>query len=140
AFIRHLRPALAAAMLTAGPTLTIAEGEPEPSEYPSKTSVEALIQKAHRNNPELKAAHARWVAATERIPQARALPDPMLEYGYFVERMDTRQTFRIAQPFPAFGIRRSRGNSPKKTHGSLRTPWRSLPPTSVWIFRKQRRN
>ena len=42
----------------------------------------ALIQEAMRCNPQIKAARDRWLAANHAIPQARALPDPMLNAGY----------------------------------------------------------
>ncbi|MDP6507220.1 MAG: TolC family protein, partial [Planctomycetota bacterium] len=44
-------------------------------------SLQALIQHAYKNSPEIKAARARWQAAIERYPQATSLPDPMLAYG-----------------------------------------------------------
>ncbi|HHY0177166.1 TPA: TolC family protein [Legionella pneumophila] len=42
----------------------------------------ALIQEAMRCNPQIKAARDRWLAANHAIPQARALPDPMINAGY----------------------------------------------------------
>lgn len=66
---------------------------------------DALLRDAYANNPQLKAAHERWTAALERVPQVKALPDPTLSYGYFVERMNTRQIFRVEQMFPGWGQR-----------------------------------
>jgi len=55
------------------------------------------------HNPGLKAAFEEWKAALEQIPQAKALPDPKFTYGYFIERVDTRQQAGIMQEFPWFG-------------------------------------
>lgn len=41
-----------------------------------------LIQKAICNNPQIKAARDRWLAARDQIPQARSLPDPKIHLGY----------------------------------------------------------
>ena len=70
-------------------------------------TIEALLREAYGNSPALKAAHARWSAARQQIPQAAALPDPVVSYGYFVERMDTRQIFRVEQMFPGWGRRQA---------------------------------
>jgi len=50
----------------------------------------AYLAEAADNNPELKAAFARWKASAERAPQVSALPDPRLSYGYFVSPVETR--------------------------------------------------
>ncbi len=70
---------------------------------------EALVREAYVQSPALQAAHARWQAEEARIAQATALPDPLVSYGYFVRRMETRQQFRVEQMFPAWGQRRLRG-------------------------------
>lgn len=73
--------------------------------------LEDLLAYADENNPGLRAAHYRWRARVERIPQARSLPDPMLNYGYFAPRsadrqaMMARQVVSVMQMFPAFGKR-----------------------------------
>ena len=43
--------------------------------------VDTFIEQALKNVPELKAAQAEVVAAQERVPQAQAWPDPMLQVG-----------------------------------------------------------
>lgn len=43
--------------------------------------IETFIEQALQNVPELKAAQAEVVAAQERVPQAQAWPDPMLQVG-----------------------------------------------------------
>ena len=63
---------------------------------------------AARNNPGLKAQFAAYRAALEEIPQAGALPDPQVMFGYLIEPVQTRlgpQQARIgiSQSFPWFG-------------------------------------
>lgn len=67
------------------------------------------------NNPGLEASFHRWKAALERVPQARALPDPRFTYRYFIREVETRvgpqrQSFGIAQAFPWFGKLDLRGD------------------------------
>lgn len=62
------------------------------------------------NNPGLEAAFDRWQAALERIPQAKALPDPRFSYRYYIEEVETRRgpmrnAFDLSQNFPWFGKR-----------------------------------
>ena len=78
------------------------------------TLAECLEFAAH-NNAGLKAAHARWRGAMERIPESRSLPDPRLSYGYFARSVETRvgpqqHKLGVAQTFPWFGKRRLRGD------------------------------
>ncbi len=74
----------------------------------------ACLEYAVNNNAGLKAAHAKWREAVERIPEARGLPDPRLSYGYFVRSVETRvgpqrHKLGVAQTLPWFGKRRLRG-------------------------------
>jgi outer membrane protein TolC len=67
---------------------------------------------AEIRNPELQAARLRWRAARERIPQARALPDP--QAGYTFDDMgkglgSSRHKLEVSQMFPGFGKRELRG-------------------------------
>jgi outer membrane protein TolC len=45
-------------------------------------SLGELIEQALAENPEIKAMQRNFDMMQARIPQAKALPDPMLEYGY----------------------------------------------------------
>ncbi len=85
------------------------------SAEPPAESLQALIQHAYKNSPEIKAARARWQAAIERYPQATSLPDPMLAYGYFASSVETRvgpQRHRIGlkQTLPWPGKRKLKGD------------------------------
>lgn len=73
-----------------------------------------LMDEARKNNPEILAAQARARAALERIPQAGALPDPMLSVGYenegfkkytYGESPDAKWMFGASQTFPFPGKR-----------------------------------
>ncbi len=64
---------------------------------------------AAENNPGLKASFNEYMAALEKAPQAKSLPDPQVAFGYFVQPVETRfgpQQFKISatQMFPWFGV------------------------------------
>ncbi len=66
------------------------------------------LQYAALHSAALRAAFEQWKAALEQIPQAKALPDPRFNYGYFIEEVETRvgpqqQRVGITQVFPWFG-------------------------------------
>jgi outer membrane protein, heavy metal efflux system len=88
-----------------------AEPERETGVLPTALhSVDELVNFALAASPELANAEARWLAARERAPQARALPDPHLKLGYFLSEVETRvgpqrAKAGISQRFPWFGER-----------------------------------
>jgi outer membrane protein TolC len=66
------------------------------------------IRHALHNSAELKAAFDSYQASLQRSPQVRALPDPKINYGYFIQSAETRvgpQRHRlgVSQSFPWFG-------------------------------------
>lgn len=68
------------------------------------------------NNPQLEAAFNRWKAALEMVSQARTLPDPRFNYGYFIQAVETRvgpqeQRVGLSQMFPWFGKLKLRGEA-----------------------------
>jgi outer membrane protein TolC len=72
------------------------------------TAMEGYLQRARSANPELMALEARFHAAEEVVPQSAALPDPSLQWTYFVEPVQTRtgpqeSVFTLSQRFPWFG-------------------------------------
>lgn len=72
------------------------------------TTLEAYLQQAQRANPSLKAFEAHYDAATQRIPQVSALPDPTFQITHFVESIQTRtgpqdNAFVLSQRIPWFG-------------------------------------
>lgn len=78
------------------------------SDSTSSETLEHLLRQAELANPGLRAAHDRWTAALEQVPQAKSLPDPKVSYAYFIEPVETRvgpqrQKFGVAQTIPLFG-------------------------------------
>lgn len=77
---------------------------------PSGTNLtlRAALDHGEANNPQLQAAYNQWKGAEQNIAVQKALPDPMLTYGYYFESIETRvgpqeQSFGLSQKFPAFG-------------------------------------
>jgi len=73
------------------------------------------LQTAAENNPGLKARFNDYMAALEVAPQVKALPDPQLAFGYFIQPVETRvgpQQFKISasQMFPWFGTLKAKEN------------------------------
>jgi outer membrane protein TolC len=89
------------------------EGGPLPELVEDSTLADYLKYGA-LNNPGLEAAFNRWKAAVERIPQAKALPDPRLNFGWFISEVETRvgpqrAKVGVSQMFPWRGKRALRG-------------------------------
>jgi cobalt-zinc-cadmium efflux system outer membrane protein len=60
----------------------------ESPELGERLTLEAVIAYARQQNPEIRAAAAKWQAAQARPAQAGALPDPMVEVAYHNESLD----------------------------------------------------
>jgi cobalt-zinc-cadmium efflux system outer membrane protein len=76
----------------------------------------SYLQTAAQNNPGLKARFNEYLASLELAPQVKALPDPQLAFGYFIQPVETRvgpQQFKISvsQMFPWFGTLKAKENS-----------------------------
>ncbi len=64
---------------------------------------------AAENNPGLQVNFNEYMAAMEKVPQVKSLPDPMVAFGYFIQPVETRVgpqewRFNMAQSFPWFGL------------------------------------
>ncbi len=75
--------------------------------------LDSYLITAAENNPGLKSRFNEYLAALEVAPQVKALPDPQLAFGYFIQPVETRvgpQEFRISasQMFPWFGTLKSK--------------------------------
>lgn len=90
---------------------------------PQKTvKLDQLIEEALQNNPEILASKKRWEVFKEKVPQARALPDPMLSFGIislptnfsFRDEDMTMKEISISQMFPFYGKRRLMGEMAEK--------------------------
>lgn len=84
--------------------------------------LDQLIEEAVQHNPEILAAKKKWEVFRERVPQARALPDPM--FGFGIISLPTNFSFRnedmtmkeisISQMFPLYGKRKLMGEMAEK--------------------------
>ncbi len=78
-------------------------------------SLDRYLTQALLYHPGLKAAFYMWQAAMERIPQAKAVLDPMLDYSYRIQAAKAgtvgmaEQRIGIGQEFQLFGKRGLKG-------------------------------
>lgn len=80
-------------------------GDSRDPSLPAGASPDEYIRYALYHSPEVEAAYQRWRASAERLPQVRALPDPRLRFGFFLDEVETRtgaQQARVgvSQRFP----------------------------------------
>lgn len=57
---------------------------------PAAGTVDAYVGEALAHHPQLAAEQASWQASLERVPSQRALPDPKVTVGGFVQSVETR--------------------------------------------------
>jgi outer membrane protein, heavy metal efflux system len=72
------------------------------------TSLDEYLKISAENNPYLKSLFNQYMAALERLPQAKALPDPSVMFSIFTSPVETRvgatrAGVAISQAFPWFG-------------------------------------
>lgn len=97
-------------------------------EQKTLTSVEELIQEAIAIHPKIQSARSRIAAAQFRIPQARALPDPMAETLFWPiannaqqlasGRMTNQLSLSQTVPWPEKLRARSRSRHQRSRNGS----------------------
>jgi cobalt-zinc-cadmium efflux system outer membrane protein len=101
-----------------------------PSEAKAQEVVklDELIAEALKNSPDLLVSESRVQASRYRIPQAKALPDPMFMFGYQNEGFDritlgeeqgAQGMFTLSQMFPFPGKRGLKGEMAAKDTESL---------------------
>jgi cobalt-zinc-cadmium efflux system outer membrane protein len=78
--------------------------------FGTNLTLQAALDYGAENNPQLKSTFQQWKGVEYNISVQKALPDPMLTYGYFFESVETRvgpqnQSFGLSQKFPGFGKR-----------------------------------
>ncbi len=89
---------------------------PERPELPrldEDATLSDYLAHAALGNPGLRAAFERFKASLEKVPQARALPDPRLNFGVFILAVETRvgpqeAKIGLSQMFPWKGKRGTR--------------------------------
>ncbi|OEK03911.1 hypothetical protein BFP97_16540 [Roseivirga sp. 4D4] len=79
-----------------------------PNVVNAQSELDSYVQIAGENNPQLKSLFQQYMAALERLPQAKSLPDPTVAFGVFVSPVETRvgaqrANISISQMFPWFG-------------------------------------
>jgi len=77
----------------------------EPHDSNTPVTLQEYLRCAALNNAGLKAAFEQWKAAIEQVPQAKALADPQMQYGYYTRQSDMQmnQMVTVMQMFPWFG-------------------------------------
>ncbi len=77
----------------------------QPSDANNLLTLQGYLRYASLNNAGLKAAFEEWKSALEQVPQAKALPDPQMQYGYYTRQSDMQmnQMVSVMQMFPWFG-------------------------------------
>ena len=81
--------------------------------------LEALIEEALQNNPEVRRAFADYQAALHRVPQATAVPDPSIAVTQFARTLETRvgsqqRMLALSQSIPGVGKRAAKGQLASK--------------------------
>ena len=76
--------------------------------FDSTTGLDEYLAVAMKRNPGLRSSYNRWIADLKKSDYAGSLPDPMFNYAYFIENVETRvgpqeQRFGLRQSFPCFG-------------------------------------
>lgn len=110
AALRGVQVMIALALIVC--VVAAAEGAPPvdaPAFFAGNDELRDYLLEAAGKHPGLKALHEEWLAALERIPQARALEDPMLTYKQFVQSDMSEFAVMFEQAFPWFGTLRLRG-------------------------------
>ncbi len=74
----------------------------------SQDYLDSYLVEAASNSAALKSKFNEYLAALEKVPQVKALPDPKIAFGYFIRPVETRmgpQEFKFSarQMFPWFG-------------------------------------
>lgn len=74
----------------------------------SGVTLHELVEEALQKNLQIQAAKKEWEASLQKIPQVRALPDPVLSYSHFGQSIETRlgpqrNKISVSQKIPFFG-------------------------------------
>lgn len=97
-------------------------------------SLQALIDEALRNSPEIKAAEMRAEAAGYRSPQVQSLPDPIVSVGYqnegfrrytFGQEQGAQWMYSVTQAFPFPGKLSLKGEAAAKDADAQREAYRN---------------
>lgn len=98
-------------------------------------ALKPLIAEALKNNREVLAAEARIAAAGHRVQQTKAMPDPLLSFGYqnegltqyrYGDSLDAQWILSASQTFPFFGKRGLKGEMAAADADSLRAVYETV--------------
>ena len=104
--MRHVRCVLGLALFGGWQAGGLAIAAPLDAE--ARLELRSLVREAMENNPDIRAAQQRWVAAKAVIPQVKTLPDPLINLGY--DQVEERgMTYGFSQEIPFPGKLRLRG-------------------------------
>lgn len=115
-------------------------GSSQAPELTESSTLDDYLLYALATNPGLKASYLNWAAAVQQAPQAGALPNPRLGYGYFLRQVETRvgpqaQRFGLSQAFPWFG---KLSLAESKAAKAARAAGKNFEAGRVELFRKVR--
>jgi len=82
----------------------------------AQSELRSYQEVAAANNPTIQSLYKEYEASLQRLPQVRALPDPVLGGGYFISPVETRVgpqlgNISFSQQFPWFGLLTARENA-----------------------------
>lgn len=126
----HVRGSALKIMVFLAMLLALCAGLPEITAAGNDNGLvlDELIRESLSKNPEILVSDARVTASGHKIPQARALPDPMFMFGYQNEGFDritigeepnAMGMFSLSQMFPFWGKRDLKGLMAAKDAESL---------------------
>lgn len=126
-----LKVMLSVELLVAGPVPVSAQ----------EKALAPYLRMAEADNPNIERAYQRYQAALQGIPQAEALPDPMLQAGYFLSPVETRvgpQQLRlsVSQAFPWFGTLKAKGEVAQLKAKVLRKAYQAKKNEVYWRVKK----
>ncbi|MBL4698850.1 MAG: TolC family protein, partial [Phycisphaerales bacterium] len=102
-----------------GSVYRVGEDDSHRSTTDIDSSPESYVRYALFHSPTVERAYQQWRAASERLPQVRALPDPRLNIGFFLDEVETRvgpqqAKVGIQQTFPWIGKLQDREDAAAK--------------------------
>jgi outer membrane protein TolC len=88
----------------------------------TEVTLDGLVEVALKHNLRIQAAKKEWEAALQKIPQVKALPDPVLSYAHFGQSIETRlgpqrNKISVSQQIPFFGKLGIKGEIAEKSAG-----------------------
>jgi outer membrane protein TolC len=110
-----------------------------------EVTLEALVEEALQNSPEIKAAEARTAASRFRIPQATSLPDPMFMVGYqnegfsrfnYGQSEDAQVMFSASQMIPFPGKRGIKGEMAERDSEAVAASYDAMKHKTVQRIRE----